>query len=187
MWDGCQFLHKSCSTPHPPLILHCTAWQWATVQCKACIVYSGGQWLFCQARPKVTPRTQNNSLRRQNPVKSQTCLPVWNYKQVGSLNSLGFGLISTLSCSPGPKLPWVEEISVSGFFALGYEAWAVGVCFKQQVHSFSGPKQAPRSLLVLDFKGTESFHNSQNSTSEWMIVPKFKRICRCLRSKDRQA
>ena len=65
---GCQSLHKSCSTGQPSYrrTLHCTTMDNAPqVHSNASVQHS--TWLFCRARPKVTPKTQNNSLKKVEP------------------------------------------------------------------------------------------------------------------------
>ena len=63
----------SLAQPPAPHIALCTAYnnglRWClTLQSLHSVQHSVGLWLFCQARPEVTPKTQNNNLRTLRPL-----------------------------------------------------------------------------------------------------------------------
>ena len=58
--------------PNPHIAALCTARQWTMDCCRTPQVHSNASvqhstGLFCRARPKVTPKTQNNSLKKVEP------------------------------------------------------------------------------------------------------------------------
>ena len=76
LWGNCVLGANPCISlaqpPNPHIAALCTARQGTMDCCRTPQVHSNASvqhstWLFCRARPKVTPKTQNNSLKKVEP------------------------------------------------------------------------------------------------------------------------